>query len=253
MEKFFYRVPNIWIRCRPPNIKRICTYYLISYLRNLSDMGIFSLKYIIENCGYKCRTGTDGINNIYRSIIAEAIQQQDIVLDKGYKYPPHLLTDALPYTINRDNFDVTSNFTKLTDIEFDTLIRNNPNRNRECLLGVYLYIKSYYHKSTSVNRPIGFYQGLDSIQESIGYSRKTLIALLDELVEHKLLYKYYTGSHEFIRGGNKVRENVPNIYIPNLNQYKEDIDDVISSTVKLMKEQYNVSSFLPFMKNLKEN
>lgn len=253
MEKFFYRVPNVWIRCRPPNIKRICAYYLIDYLRNLSNVGILSLRYIIESCGYKCRTGADGINNVYKSIIAEAIQQQDITLDKGYKYPPRLLTDALPYTINCDNFDVANNFTKLTNIEFDTLIRNNPNRNRECVLGVYLYIKSYYHRSTSINRPIGFYQNLDSIQETLGYTRKTLIVLLNELVECKLLYKHYTGSREFIRNGSEVRENVPNIYIPNLNQPKDEINDTINSTVKLMKEQYKVDKFLPFMKNLKEN
>ena len=253
MEQFFYRVPNIWIRCRPPNIKRICTYYLISYLRNLSDMGIFSLKYIIESCGYKCRTGTDGINNIYKSIIAEAIQQKDIVLDKGYVYPPRLLTDALPYTINCDNFDMVNNFTKLTNIEFDTLIRNNSNRNRECVLGLYLYIKSYYHQNTSVNRPIGFYQSLDNIQDEIGYSRKTLVAILDELVEQKLLYKHYTGSYEFTRNGNLVRENLPNIYIPNLNQGKNDIADTIQSSVKLMMELFKVKELLPFMKNLKVN
>ena len=253
MEHFFYKVPNVWIRRRPPDTKRMCAYYLISYLRNLSDMGIFSLRYIIESCGYKCRAGADRVNNIYKSIIAEAIQQQDIILEKGYKYPPRLLTDALPYKINRDNFDVMTNFTKLTNTEFDTLIRNNPNRNKERLLGVYLYIKSYYHKSTSVNRPVGFYQTLQSIQKSIGCSRKTLIALLNELVERKLLYKHYTGSYEFKRGSNKVRENVPNIYIPILYQRKEDIEDVVSSTVKLIKEQYKVSSFLPFMENLKEN
>lgn len=253
ISKYFYKVSNDWIRCRPPNVKRICIYYLIGYLRNLSDTGILSLKYIIESCGYKCRKGIEGVNNTYKTLIGEVIEQQDIILDKGYTYPPHTLTEALPYTINCDKFDITTNFTKLTDTEFDTLIRNNPNRNKESVLGVYLYIKSYYHIGTSLNRPIGFYQSLDSMQEAMGYTRKTLIALLDELVSCDILYKHYTGSREFIRNGNKIRENVPNIYIPNLNQSQDEIEDITISTVKLMKEYYKVSKFLPFMKNLKEN
>lgn len=253
ISKYFYRVSNDWIRCRPPNIKRICVYYLIDYVRNLSDEGVLSLKYITEKCGYKCRKGVEGVSNVYKSLFAEAIEQGDIVLDKGYVFPPHTFTEAISYTINPDKFDIATNFTKLTDTEFNTLIRNSANRNKESMLGVYLYIKSYYHIGTSLNRPIGFYQSLDSMQEAMGYTRKTLICLLNELVEQNMLHKHYTGSREFIRNGNKIRENVPNIYIPNLNQSQDEIEDITISTVKLMKEYYKVSKFLPFMKNLKEN
>lgn len=252
MGNYFYRVPNKWIREKPPDMKRICTYYLINLVRGISDYGMTSIKYIIDSCGYKTRHGKDGINRIYMKIISEAVQQQDIILDDGYKISNYTNVDtAIPYIVNSINFDEVDNFTKLTEQEFDTIIKNNPSRNRENILGVYLYIKSYYHPYTSVNRPIGFYQNLDTIRKSLNISERVLIKLLNWLVDQKLLIKHYTGSI-LTDNPNKPRKNVPNIYIPNLGQSQEEIDETIKSTIAAMKDYYGVDEFLPFMQNLKE-
>lgn len=212
---------------------------------------MITIKYIIENCGLKCRKGSEGTINTYKAILEQAILQGDILLDKKYKYPPRSPCDGLPYIVNSINFDEVDNFTKLTEQEFDTIIKNNPSRNRENILGVYLYIKSYYHPYTSVNRPIGFYQNLDTIRKSLNISERVLIKLLNWLVDQKLLIKHFTGSI-MTDNPNKPRKNVPNIYIPNLGQSQEEIDETIKSTEKAMKDYYGVDEFLPFMQNLKE-
>lgn len=252
MSKYFYRVPNKWIREKPPDIKRICTYYLINLVRGISDYGMISIKFLIDNCGYKYRRGKDGINNTYINIIKQAAIQQDIILDENYNNVNYINVDAaIPYIVNSINFDEVDNFTKLTEQEFDTIIKNNPSRNREGILAVYLYIKSYHHPYTPVNRPIGFYQNLASIRKSLDISERVLIKLLNWLVDQKLLIKHYTGSIT-TDNPNKPRKNVPNIYIPNLGQSQEEINETIKSTEKAMKDYYGVDEFLPFMQNLKE-
>ena len=60
------------------------------------------------------------------------------------------------------------------------------------------------------------------------------------------------GSRQITKGGQGIRENVPNVYIPNLGQSEEELDTTYKSTVEIMKDFYGVSEFLPFMKNLKE-
>lgn len=245
-------MPNKWIREKPPDLKRICVYYLLNELRGISDKGMITIKYIVENCGYKCRSGSDGVNKAYRDVLREAIKQQDIILDSGYSISTFSLVDGIPYTVNSDSFDVVDNFTKLTDTEFNTIIKNNSSRDKESILGIYLYIKSFYHPYTSVNRPIGFHNNLGSISKSLDISERVLIKALNWLVKQKLLIKYYVGSIE-TDNPKKPRKNVPNIYIPNLGQSQDEIAETINSTVAMMQEFYNVDEFLPFMKNLKEN
>lgn len=249
MEKFFYRVPNEWIRCRPPDIKKICTCYLIDETRGLGGRGITSIQYIIENCGYKSHRGQDRINRVYETILKVLFDDDVITLAKGYRFPPQNISSAIPYLVNDNKFDVVDNFTKLTDREFDIIIRNNSNRNKENLLALYLYVKSFYHQSPC---PIGFCQSLETVKEKINISRYSAIKLYDELIEKELLYKYHVGSRQITRGGQDIRENVPNVYIPNLGQGEEELDITYKSTVEIMKDFYGVSEFLPFMKNLKE-
>lgn len=212
---------------------------------------MITIKYIIENCGLKCRKGSEGTTNTYKTILNQAILQGDILLDKKYKYPPRSPCDGLPYIVNSINFDEIDNFTKLTEQEFDGIIKNNPNHNKEIMMGVYLYIKSYYHPYTSVNRPIGFYQSIHTICETLGHSRKNVMKVLEELTKKQLLLKHYVGSR-YTDTANKIRKNVPNIYIPNLGQSQEEIDETIKSTIAAMKDYYGVDEFLPFMQNLKE-
>lgn len=252
MEQFFYRVPNDWIRSKPPNIKKICTCYLIDETRGLGGRGITSIQYIIDNCGYKSHRGQDRVNKTYETILQDLFDSDVLSLSKGYQFPPQNISTAIPYIVNENKFDTVDNFTKLSDREFDAIIRYNSNRNKENLLALYLYVKSFYHQSTTGNRPIGFYQSLETVKERIGLSRYTAIGIYDELVKKKLLYKYYVGSREINKSGGTVRENVPNIYIPNLGQDVVELEDTYKSTVDIMKDFYGVAEFLPFMKNLKE-
>jgi len=196
--------------------------------------------------------GNSGINSTYIRLISSALENRDISLEEGYTFPPCNLNNGIAYLINADNFDNKDNFTKFTDAEFDKIIKNNKNKNKELILEVYLYVKSFYHPATSLNQPFGFYQSLKMIEDNIGISRLTLIKILDWLVVNNLLIKHYVGSH-YTDSKNKTKQNVPNIYIPNLGQSQDEIDDIIRSTVKVMKEFYGVKHFLPFMKNLKEN
>lgn len=220
-------------------------------MRGIGDNGIVTIKYIIENCGYKCRTGSDGINGVCKNVLNWSIEQQDIIPDYKRSIFDYGLSEGIPYIVNGINFDEIDNFTKLTDLEFDIIMKNNSYREKENILAVYLYIKSYYHPYTSVSRPIGFYQNLDTIRKSLNISERVLIKLLNWLVDQKLLIKHFTGSI-LTDNPNKPRKNVPNIYIPNLGQSQEEIDETIKSTIAAMKDYYGVDEFLPFMQNLKE-
>lgn len=252
MSNYFYRASNTLIRHNPPDIKKICVNYLIGERRGISDKGAISLQYIINKCGYSQHRGDGRINDIFKSLLYEMIDSGTLLLEEGYNFPPYRLSDAIPYIVNSDKFDVVNNFTKLTDSEFDVIIRNNPSRNRENLLALYLYVKSFYHHCTDGNRPIGFHQSLDIIKESIGISPRTAIGLFDELVDKELLFKYYVGSTIHFKGGKEIQENVPNIYIPNLSQLDDEIEETRQSTIDIMKDNYGVTEFLPFMRNLKE-
>lgn len=251
MSSYFYRVPNNLIR-RFPNTKKICVNYLIGEVSGISGRGVISLQYLIDQCGLSQHRGNGRINNAFKEILHEMIDNGALLLFKGYKYPPYHLSDAISYTINAEQFDAVDNFTKLTDSEFDVLIRNNPNRNRENLMALYLYVKSFYHRSTDGNRPIGFYQSLDTIHECIGLSPRTAISLFDELIDKKLLIKHYVGARQYLKGNKEIKENVPNIYVPNFNQSEDEIKETYNSTIDIMKDIYGVTEFLPFMRNLKE-
>ncbi len=252
MGSYFYRVSNNLIRSRAPNIKRICVNYLIGEVRGVGGRGIISLQYLINECGFSQHRGGGRINSVFRQIMCEMIDNGTLTLDERYKFPPYHLSDAIVYTVNPEKFDIVDNFTKLTDNEFNAIIRNNSNQNKESLMALYLYIKSFYHQSVDGNRPIGFYQSLDTMREHIGLSRYTAIRLLNELMDKKLLFKHYVGSRQYLKGSKEIQENVPNIYVPNLGQSQNEIKETYQSTVDIMKDIYGVSKFLPFMSNSKE-
>lgn len=241
------------IRSRSFDYKNVCTQFVLNEIRGLSDKCLFSLKYLIESCGHIPRKGKDGINNQFKMVLQDLEKDGFIVFDKNYNLSISNINDLIVLNVDPDIFDVVDNFTKLTSSEFDILIRNNKYHNKGTTLHVYLFLKSYYHQATAVNRPIGYYQGLQSICDIVNITPKSLISILTYLVDKKMLVKHYVGSREVTNRGYTKRINVPNIYIPNLGQSQDEINETIKSTVALMKEFYNVDKFLPFMKNGKEN
>lgn len=256
MDNYFFRVSNDIIRSQLFDAKNISTQFILNEVRGMSDKCLVSIKYLIDNCGYTPRNGQAGVNNSYKKILQELEKDGYVVFDEKYdvsKSNNCRINDLIVLRINPDKFDIVENFTKLTVSEFDHLIRYNCHHNKGALLQVYLYLKSYYHKLTSINRPFGCHQNLKTISKNIGVSEKTLISLISILVDSGLMIKYYTGSRDVIYNGGKRRVNVPNIYIPNLGQSQEEIDETIKSTIAAMKDFYGVDEFLPFMQNNKEN
>lgn len=255
MEDYFCKISNEMIRSKSFDAKEVCVRFILNEIRGMSDKCHFSLRYLIDSCGYTPRRGKDGVNGNYKNILRKLEQDNLIVVDEKYGISDSSvchINDLIVLKINPDRFDVVENFTKLTNNEFDCLIRNSQHHNKGALLHLYLYIKSYYHKLTSFNRPLGCHQSLKTIGKNIGLSEKTLISLLSSLVDSNLLIKYYVGAMEVKKYGDKSRINVPNIYIPNLGQSQDEINETINSTVAMMQEFYSVDEFLPFMKNLKE-
>lgn len=255
MGNYFYRVSNNLIRSSPVNVKKICVNYLIGEGRGINDCGMTSLQYLIESCGYSSHRGTGRINNLFRQLVTEMIDNGTLILLDNYKCLPKHLSFGIPYIVNSDKFDVLENFTKLYDNEFDVLIRKNPEcscHNKENLLSLYLYIKSYFCQGDGATPSVGFYQSLDTIQKSLGFSPRIAIKLFEELVDKRLLIKHYTGAREYIKGGKKIKENVPNIYVPRLDQTEAEIEKTINNTIEIMKGIYGVDEFLSFMKDLRD-
>lgn len=238
MNHFFYRVPNYLIRCECPNMKLICTCFLLDETRGLGNRGMTSVQYLINNCGYKQRKGSYGINSIYKKILQDLIENNVINLIDDSDSLPHSITTGIPYIINPDKFDATDNFTMLTKEEYDNIIRYNSDRNKEKLLTLYLYIKSFCYQVADNEISTGFYQGLDTVCTYIGLSKQSVIKLYNKLVEMELLYKYKVESLPINKKANHNPIYIPTIYIPNLGQSSQELNKIYKNTVNIMKKYY---------------
>ena len=232
------------------NIKKICIKYLLREITPLGlNHGMFSVKYLIENCNYKEYSGRTNIKHSFIEILNMMIENDELFLDTGYEFPCNNVKHGIAFIINLDKmFNGNDGFVKLTKSEFDILIRNNSKYNRESMLHVYLYIKSFNFGGSKCNGYAGFCHSINIISENTGISKRVVVDILQDLTDMNLLRKYVVGSVKFVDAvGNHIR-NVPNIYIPNTNQKDEVLDEIVAITVDKLKEHYHVKEFLPFLK-----
>lgn len=236
MRHYFYKVPNDLIRqSKGAGIHEICVRYLLDEVRGVNDRAVISIKYIMDSCGWKPRNGADSINREIRTILENLFKDRLIVIMHFCEFPPYALKDAIGVVIDSDKFDVIDNYTMLTDNEFDVIIRDNTDDpDREGMLAMYLYIKSYCYDNNGSDHKIGFFQSYNTICSTLGFSREKISKLLKLLVVNDLLEKYTVKP----KHNNDSERHFPNIYIPKLNRSKETLDKIYKNTLGVMHSNF---------------
>jgi len=152
-----------------------------------------------------------------------------------------------------ENFDTPDNFVKLVSSTFDTIMMSESSINKENILLAFLYVRSYIfereknsdgsekYADMSYQRPEAFYRDLKGMSKDTSLSHDTLNRCMKDLVDFGILKKHTVGSIK--RKNDTVPQNVPNIYVINKENYKQEIKWALEK----MKEIYKVSSFGKFI------
>lgn len=118
-----------------------------------------------------------------------------------------------------DNFEPSSNFTILTNKEFNKLVNLKCNCKKENIISVFLYVKSFIgnkNQNSMIVYPRAFYKSIEKSSNDLNLSDKTVKEILNVLSEgsNSLLVK-----HEL----NKENSFLPNIYVLREFGYEEEI------------------------------
>ena len=159
--------------------------------------------------------------------------------------------------INKDVFDDSKKFAKLTSSQFDNIMMSDSSLNRENILVAFLYINSYIgcrkrnedgsEKSNAKNYPEAFFKSIEKMSEELSMSKDTINQCMEFLTkstdEHDaLLIKREVGSVQPDKS--KPPQNVPNIYVLNKEGYEQEIKWALEKIVQL----YGTDEFYPFVK-----
>ena len=260
---FFSRIPNEFIRTSIFNTYGLHRIFIAVWIsidrhRTLEDCSYLMLREIIEDTGYKCtRQKPKLFNEILKCIL---------FLDScGY-----IKLDPIdPYTISYDqcitlkiiaqNFDTANKFTKIYNSEIDSILCTDSDSkekkvhiNRENILTVYLYMKSYigtrkneeYNNNTSsIGHPLAFWKSTLHMAKDLAMSRQTITECLNYLTHSDenhtaLLIRHETGY--IPQDDNKPPKQAPNIYVLNKEGYEKEIQWALNK----MMEIYNVDHFI---------
>ena len=159
--------------------------------------------------------------------------------------------------INKDVFDNSNQFAKLTSSQLNNIMMADSSLNRENILVVFLYINSYIgcrkrnvddsNKSNGKDCPEAFFKSIVKMSEELSMSKDTINQCIEYLTKSTaerdaLLIKREVGSVQ----PNKLKppQNVPNIYVLNKAGYEQEIKWALEKIAQL----YGTEEFYPFVK-----
>ena len=259
-HEYFTRFPNKYIQ---GNIKTkfgvsrkfYITYILIDKYRSYEDYSWITIRKVLEFYGYKT---TSRKPKAFREIL-DVLEY--MVNNKMIEIKQDL--DSLSYDtgieikINKDVFDDSKKFAKLTSSQFDNIMMADSSLNRENILVAFLYINSYIgcrkrnedgsEKSNAKDNPEAFFKSIKHMSEELSMSKDTINQCIEYLTkstdEHDaLLIKREVGSVQSDKS--KPPQNVPNIYVLNKEGYEQEIKWALEKIVQL----YGTDEFYPFVK-----
>ena len=159
--------------------------------------------------------------------------------------------------INKDVFDDSKKFTKLTSSQYDNIMMADSSLNRENILVAFLYINSYIgcrkrnedgsEKYNAKEYPEAFFKSIKHMSEELSMSKDTINQCMEYLTKSTderdaLLIKREVGSVQPDKS--KPPQNVPNIYVLNKEGYEQEIKWALEKIVQL----YGTDEFYPFVK-----
>lgn len=260
---YFIRVPNCFIQTdiqKTYGLNRIfyIIWILIDRHRSLENKSYITIGEVTDYCEYK-RTKTRP------KIVREIIKCLFFLETNNYIELDFFDIYSVPYDrcitlkIIAQNFDTANKFTKIYNSEMDSILcaDHSPQEkkvhiNRENILTVYLYMKSYigtrkkeeYNNSTSsIVYPLAFWKSTLQMAKDLAMSRQTITDCIDYLTtptdtNEPLLIKHETGY--IPQEDNKPPKQAPNIYVLNKEGYEKEIQWALNK----MMEIYKVDHFI---------
>lgn len=256
---YFIRVPNHFIQT---DIQKVYGLHRIFYIvwilidrhRSLENKSYITLGEIIDYCEYKRSKNRP-------KIVREIIKCLFFLETNNYIELDFFDIYSVPYDrcitlkIIVQNFDTARNFTKIYNSEMDSILcadyapkEKKIRINRENILTVYLYVKSYIGsrreaKSGSNQNPLAFWRSTKLMAKDLAMSRQTITECLNYLINSDdnhtaLLIKHETGY--IPQEDNKPPKQAPNIYVLNKEGYEKEIKWALDK----MMEVYNVDHFI---------
>ena len=159
--------------------------------------------------------------------------------------------------INKDVFDDSKKFAKLTSSQFDNIMMADSSLNRENILVAFLYINSYIgcrkrnedgsEKENAKDNPEAFFKSISNMAKDLSMSKDTINQCVEYLTKSTderdaLLIKREVGSVQPDK--TKPPQNIPNIYVLNKEGYEQEVKWAIEKIIDL----YKPDEIYPFVK-----
>lgn len=152
--------------------------YFRKHLETFGEIS-FTLKKLLEECGYSTKSHNSSIYLSFRKII------QNEIIKKGFAVSDEDILSISPtslYTLRlsetKNLFYTDENFVQFTIKEFETITRSNTLKiNKSILSGVYLFIKQYILSDSPTNENFIkiSYPSKQQIRKGIGVSSITTV------------------------------------------------------------------------------
>lgn len=259
-QEYFTRFPNKYIQ---GNIKTkfgvsrkfYITYILIDKYRSYEDYSWITIRKVLEFYGYKTTSRKPKAFKEILDVLEYMVNNKMIEVKQDL--------DTLSYDtgieikINKDVFDDSKKFAKLTSSQYDNIMMADSSLNRENILVAFLYINSYIgcrkrnedgsEKSNAKEYPEAFFKSIKHMSEELSMSKDTINQCMEYLTKSTderdaLLIKREVGSVQPDKS--KPPQNVPNIYVLNKEGYEQEIKWALEKIVQL----YGTDEFYPFVK-----
>ena len=255
--KYFTRIPNIFIQNNISKIFGLNRIFLVVYIlidrnRNYEDKSYVTIGQVFRICGYKISRNKP---KVYYEIIKSLLfLKENHFINTNFDAYTVGYDDCIEIEIITENFDITSNFTKIYGKDFDTIMMADSSLNRENILVAFLYINSYIgcrpkqndgsEYENAKDNPEAFYKSIKHMAEELSMSKDTINQCIEYLTKSfdstpALLIKREVGSVQPDKS--KPPKNVPNIYALNKEGYQQEIEWALSK----MLELYKVDEFYP--------
>lgn len=202
------------------------TYILVGFYRACGNHSWITIDKILCSYGYSTSTRKTSVFSDIITVLRVMVENEMIEITSDLSKVK--ADTGIEIKTNNLVFDTSKNFTVVTMNQFKTITSLNTKANKENVLLVYLYVKSYIISRktdipNSFDYPEAFYKSTDKIVKDLGMSKSTVNKCLQILTsgEHPLLIKKEMGfSHS---EKDKSSKKLPNIYVLNKSGYETEI------------------------------
>lgn len=214
-------------------------YILIGLYKTCGNHSWITIDKILRSYGYSTSDRKTSVFSDVITVLRVMVENEMIEITSNLS---KVRTDTgIEIKTNNSVFDTSKNFTVVTIEQFKAILSLSNKANKENILLIYLYVKSYIiSRKTDIPNPFdypeAFYKSTDKIVKDLGMSKSTVNKCLQILTsgEHPLLIKKEMGF--FHSEKDKSTKKLPNIYVLNKSGYETEITWA-KEKLQMLKEQ----------------